>query len=237
MEKYKFKLVKIFDETSDTKTFRFEPVNEKLDFIPGQFVFLYVNINGEEIKRPYSIATSPLDPDLELTIELVNNGTVTDYMHDKAKVGDILELSDPQGRFTYTEDLSKNIVVIAGGCGIVPMRSIMRYCTQKKLDTKITFFYSCKRFSSIIYREELNQLQIDNPNLKIIYTLTQEDKKDWEGLTGRFKIDMLLDNFEDPTNNVYFLCGPMPMVKALSDGLKQAGISSKNIKRELWGNP
>ena len=113
----------------------------------------------------------------------------------------------------------------------------MRYCTQKKLDTKITFFYSCKRFSSIIYRDELNKLQIENPNLKIIYTLTQEDKKDWEGLTGRFKIDMLLDNFEDPTINVYFLCGPMVMVKALGEGLKQAGIPREKIKRELWGNP
>jgi glycine betaine catabolism B len=231
--RYQVEVINIVDETKNVKTFRFK-VDKNFQFLPGQFVFLYVNIEGKEVKRPYSIGSSPKNKEnVELTLELVPGGLLTSFFHNFVKIGDKFEISQAQGSFIYTDEI-KEIVLIAGGSGIVPMRSIIKYCIDKNLDTKINLFYSAKTFDDIIYRDDLFELG-NKSNIKIFLTLTREVTNKWDGLTGRISIDMLLDNLNRFEQLTYYLCGPMNMVRTLAKNLKEKDIKRQQIKRELWG--
>ena len=232
---YKVKLIKIIRETPKVKTFRFEFLdNKKFDFKPGQFVFLHANIGGKEVKRAYSISSTPLDEYIELSLELVNEGKMTTLFHYNVNLGDTFELSEPKGVFTFDDSMT-NIALIAGGSGIVPMRSISRYILQKKLDTNIKIFFSARTYDEIVFIDELNLFAKDNPNLKIMYTLTRENPENWSGSTGRLTIDMMLNNIDSPKEYNYFLCGPMNMVRSFAKELIELGIDRKKIKRDIWG--
>ncbi|MEK6916601.1 MAG: FAD-binding oxidoreductase [Nanoarchaeota archaeon] len=230
----KMKISEIRNDTNKVKTFKFVPVKGNIfEFLPGQFVMLYAGINDEEVGRAYSIASSPLDKHfLELTLELTPDGKLTTFFHKKAKVGDEFEISQPKGHFTYTEESGKDIVLIAGGSGVVPMRCMIKYCTQKNLDTKIILVYSAKTQNDLIYRDELVKLAEKNSNLEIIYTLTRETG-DWQGRKGRVDKELLSDIFSQ--DKVFYLCGPIPFIRELGTILKELGADRKNIKRDVWG--
>ncbi len=234
-EKIKVRLIEIIKNTDTMKTFRFTPVQGSIpEFLPGQFVFLYANINGEEIKRAYSIASSPLDNTLDLGLELVENGKMTTYFHNNVKIGDIFEISQPKGHFKYTDDVKK-AVMIAGGSGITPMRAISRYCTQKKLDTKLILLYSSKTEDKILYRKEFEELAQINPNLKVVHTLTRNKDSNWKGRQGRVCEEVISEecgNLEDAT---FYLCGSINMVKTMSSLIKEMGADRKKIKMDIWG--
>jgi ferredoxin-NADP reductase len=212
---------------------------KRISFLPGQFVFLYVNfenkgkIEGE--RRAFSIASSPLNNSfIELTLKRNPNGKVTPYFLDKVKIGDCFEISNPMGKFTYSKNLGENIVLIAGGSGIVPMKSIMRYCTDEKLDTKITLLYSAKRPEDIIYKEELKELEKTNHNIKIAYTMTQVDRSKWKGYIGRIDKDFILKNVKNITESIYYLCGPLGFIRDIASILKELGVDRRQIKRDVW---
>ena len=235
-ERIKVKLVKIFKDTERMKTFSFQPLDGNIPkFFPGQFVFLYADINGEEIERAYSIASSPLDELLELGLKLVENGKMTTYFHNKVKLGDVFEISRPQGYFKYTEEI-KRAVLISGGSGITPMRSIIRYCTQKNLDTKITLLSSFRTEDEIIYKKEFEKLSKKNPHLKIVNTLTRNKNSKWKGKQGRISEKMIQSECEDISDSTFFICGPLKMVESIILILKKMEVNRKKIKMNLWGN-
>jgi len=231
MEKVPARLIKIVEEVENVRTFRFMP-KKKIDFIAGQFVFLYTTIEGEEVRRPYSIASSPLVDYIELTIQLVENGKMTTFLFNDVKEGDILHLSNAIGKFSYNDE--KKIVCVAGGCGIVPFRSIIHYCKEKKLNTKIVLFYSSRKMGHIIYKEEFDRLEKDLKNLKIVYTLTRETSNDWKGVRGRFNKEIILKAVDEPFEYIYFVCGPLLMVQNISKELLEFGINKERIKKEAW---
>ena len=119
------KIVKISCQCDDVLSFTLHPEKE-FDYKSGQFVMLEAVIFGKKVKRPYSIGSSPLSNDIELTVQRVPNGLFTTFLFESAKVGDEFEMSGPFGKFCY-EDSMKDVVLIAAGSGIVPMMSIMRY--------------------------------------------------------------------------------------------------------------
>lgn len=234
--KIKIKLLEIINETELVKTFRFKPLSGKIpEFLPGQFVFLYATINGEEVKRAYSIASSPLDETLDLEIELVENGKMTTFLHTKVKVGDMLEIDAPQGHFKFQEDMTNKLIMIAGGSGIAPMRSIIRYCTQKNLSTQLNLFYSSRTEDRIVYKKEFEELEKKNPNFKFLNTLTRNKDLNWKGNQGRINKEMIIDNSENIEDSMFFLCGSTTMVKSMRDLLKEMDIDRKKIKMDVWG--
>jgi len=228
MEQYTGKLIEIRKETDTVKTFVFE-LDRKMKFLPGQFVFLYAFIEGMDIKRAYSIASSPSDPNLELTIELVEKGRLTTYLFNNVKVGDTFKIEGPNGKFVFSDDLSE-IVLIAGGSGVTPMRSIIRYILSKGLDTKVKLFYSAKTESNIIYCDELKKFS--KSGVDIVVTLTRQE---WEGPVGRIDIGLVKEHIFKLDNKTYFLCGPVQMVMDMSKGLKEEGVDRSQIKKDVWG--
>jgi len=233
----KIKLIEIINETKLVKIFKFKPLEGSIPlFSPGQFVFLYAMINGEEIKRAYSIASSPLDEKLELEIELVENGKMTSFLHTQTKVGDIFEINNPQGHFKFIEGKSDKVIMIAGGTGIAPMRSIIRYCTQKNLDTKLVLFYSSRTKDRIVYKKEFEELVKENPQLKVVNTLTRNQDSDWKGKQGRINKEMILEEAGDISESMFFLCGSIKMVKSMVDMIKEMGVDRTRIKMDIWGS-
>ncbi len=231
----KVQLIDIKKETKNVKSYFLKSLNgQNLDFLPGQFVNLYVKINNERVKRSYSIASSPLNKKyVELTIKLVPNGKVSPYMHNGVKVGDIFEISQPRGKFFYMDHL-KSIVLIAAGSGIVPFMSMIRYCTEKKLDTKISLLYSSKTEKDIIYQKELEKLEKINSNLKIYHTLTRDSWKNKRGHTGRINKDFIYETVQNIFKNTYYICGSFGFVHDMAEILKEIGINRKQIKRDVW---
>ncbi|MBT3720107.1 hypothetical protein HN789_05195 [archaeon] len=237
-ERIKVKLVEIVEETDTMKTFKFVSLKNEIPFFsPGQFVFLYAKINGEEIKRSYSISSSPLDKTFDLGLELVENGKMTTYFHKNVKIGDIFEISSPLGHIKFNKELAKRVVMISGGSGIVPMRSICRYATQKNLETQLTLIYSTKTESKIAYNNELLSLEKENSSLKIINTLTRNKDPNWKGREGRVSKEIILEAAnKDLQNTVFIICGSGSLNKSMSNMLKEMGINRKQIKIDVWGH-
>ncbi len=220
------KIIGIKNETKSVKTIKFDLA---FGFIPGQFVFIHADINGEKVKRAYSIASAP-NENLELTIELTPGGKLTPYLHDSLKIGDSLEISEPIGKFTLNDE--KKIALIAGGSGIVPYRSMIKHAAKTNSNVEIVVFYSVKKFEDIIYYHELNEIQKEFSNLRVVYTLTRETPEHWKGKTGRLNVSTMLDELNGYKDFVFYICGPVEMVRFFSDELKPLGVK---LKRELWG--
>ena len=233
MDRIKAELIDLIDITNDVKTFVFK-TEKKIEFRPGQFLYLFANSDGEEIKRAYSITSTPADENIELTIKLARQGLMTTFLEDNAKIGDTFFLSEVFGeKFAY--DNQKKIVLIAGGSGIAPMRSIIKHCTENKLDTKIILFQSCRNYENLVFKTDFEEFKKQNPNLEIIQTLTRENPDNWTGRTGRFNTEIIMDYVDNPKEYDYYLCGPVKMLISIISYLKKKGIDNKQIRRELWG--
>ncbi len=231
----KFKISKIVQETPEVKMLRFEPIEPfDVSFKPGQFVNLYINKDGEPINaRPYSISSSPLDKKgIELTIRIAGNFT---QQVDKLKEGDVVKLNGPFGRFVLDEAMMKEIVMIAGGTGIAPFVSMIRYVNEKKLDTKITVFYSSRTPEHIMYFDELNKIQKENKNIKVVFTCTREVNHEWNGEKGRINEEMVKRHVDKANDGYSFICGPNEMVEMGVQIFRNIGIPDDKIILERWG--
>jgi len=221
------KLVNIKDETPNVKTFRFEhPDKKKFSFLPGQFVFIYLNLNGETVKRAYSISSPPGLEFIELTIKLTPGGKATSYFFEEAKTEEIFEVSEPMGKFTYDNNKGKNITLIAAGSGIAPMRSIISYCKKNRINTKINLLYCVKTERDIIYKEE-------NFEVNYVVTLTRPSTN-WKGNVGRIDKFFIKKNVKDIKKNIFYLCGPLKFIRDMFRILIEIGVDRQNIRRDVW---
>jgi len=228
-----YTITDIRQDTPVVKILKFKPVEPTdITYKPGQFVNLYISRDGEKLNaRPYSISSSPTDNDhYELTIRIA--GLFTQKV-DKLKVGDIVRLKGPFGRFVIDES-AKELVLFAGGTGIAPFISMIRYIQTKKLPTKVILFYSNKTPDFIIHKQELDEMLKNNPNFKFVYTCTRETPNGWNGERGRFNADMIKRNmtFDDPT---CMACGPNEMVDLITGILKDMNVPENKIIIERWG--
>ena len=234
VNEYKLKIIKITDEAHDTKTFRAEvPENAGIDFLPGQFFM--VRFDGNEIlKRAYSIASSPTDKGfLDITMNLVGEFTKKLW---QCKTGDYLIFIGPYGKFYFDENMKENLVLIGGGLGITPLRSIIRYCNHKKLPNKINLIYSARRPDAIVYKEELENFKKKNPKYDFVFTITRlQPEHKWNGRAGRIDEELLSGNIEDVNNTSFFVCGPLQFVRDARAMLERLGAKKEQIKADIWG--
>lgn len=235
----KLKVSRIFNETPDVKTFRLmNPVGGMLpfNFLPGQFLTVSVTNNGEQVKRGYTIASSPTQSDyLELTIKHKEGGVVSSVLHNDTKEGDLLECSGPSGSFTFTGQECKCILLVGAGVGITPLMSVLRYLTDRSWPGDIYLVYGCKTPDDIIYEEELTYLQHRHPNLKVIITISRSDGTEWAGHTGRINRELLENTVPDLVSRYVHICGPVPMIDDVKNILSQIGIPSERVRAEAFG--
>ena len=236
------RVARIFDETPDVKTFRLAlPEGGDLlpfTFEPGQFLTVSVNVEDKEIKRSYSIASSPCCQGwCEITVKHAPGGRVSGYLHEQVREGDLLQVSAPYGRFTFRGREAPNVVFIAGGVGVTPLMSSIRYLTDQSWKGEIYLIYACARMESIIFREELEHLKRRHPNLHSTIVLSNEESPAWDGPRGHITKELLLSAVHDIAKHRVHLCGPPPMMDAVKGVLAEAGVPPEQVKTELFLSP
>jgi len=221
------KVSKIVKETHDTYTIRF---NHDLEFVSGQFVIIFPEIGGKKIQRSYSIASSPTEKGyFELTIKKIKGGKVSTWATEVLKVGDEIEVRGPYGRTFLLDEISKEVVFIASGSGIVPFRCMMHYIQEKNLPIKVTLLYSNKTPQDIIFKIEFDKMA---KKFKIIHTITREK---WDGNQGRIDANIIKKEAKDFSGKLFYICGSDGFTKSMFKMLLELGVERNKIRREGFG--
>jgi ring-1,2-phenylacetyl-CoA epoxidase subunit PaaE len=236
---------KIQKETADCVSVEFEvpeSLKESFQFKQGQSLTLRATINGEEVRRTYSICSSPLDKELRVAIKKVDGGLFSTFANEQLKKSDIVEVMQPIGKF-YVElnpANKKNYLGIAAGSGITPLLSIIKTTLQTEPDSSFTLVYGNKSRSSIIFFEELEGLKNKYLQQFNFINILSRERTDAAINFGRINTEKLkeLEKLIDYTSvNDAFICGPEEMIFATKDFLEKKGIDKKKIHFELFTTP
>lgn len=226
------------DETPNVKTFRLvNPAGGNIPFsyLPGQFLTLAIEPTSKPTKRSYTIASTPTRPDaIEITVKREDQGLVSRYLHTEVNADATLNLSAPSGTFTFTGREHDSIVLIAGGVGITPMMSVVRYLTDRKWAGDIFLLVSHRTPSDYIFREELEGLSQRHANLRVITTMSRPDGT-WSGLTGRITKELIGESAPHIASRRVHICGPVPMMEDVKGMLAELQVPLGQIKSEAFG--
>lgn len=233
-------------ETPDCVSVRFElssAQQETFGFKQGQYLTLRKEIDGEDVRRSYSICTSPLDEQLTVAIKKVEGGLFSTFANDQLKVGDTLDVMPPMGNFTLDVSAGKtgNYAAIAAGSGITPVLSIMKTVLLVEETSTFTLFYGNKNTENIIFQEEIEALKNQfMGRLKVHYVLSREHSGAdlFYGRINREKIEVFTKHLMDvKSTDAVFLCGPYEMIMSGKEVLEQAGLDRSKIHFELFYTP
>ena len=205
--------------------------------LPGQHVDVRLTAeDGYQAQRSYSIASAPAAGHLDLTVEEIADGEVSSYLSEEIRPGDRLALRGPiGGYFTWTEADGGPLLLVAGGSGIAPLMSMLRYREAIGSDIPATLLYSSRAWDEIIYREELERLSA-NPALRVIHTLTRSHPDGWDGYTRRIDTAMLEDAAGEPDpGRLAYVCGPTQLVENVASDLVALGYPPARVKTERFG--
>ena len=225
-----YQLTTIHHDTHDTKTFRFSlPASATLDMLPGDYLYLHATINGKAMKRPYTPSSMPgATGYFDLTVKRYENGLISKYLHEQ-KVGDTVLMSGPNQGGHWVDGMAKKVGLVAGGTGITPMISIIRWILAQRLDAELFLVFANKTEADIIFREEWNRNVREHSNFHC-YHLLEQPPAGWSQGIGRITEDVLRRQLPSPNSEtVIFLCGPPPMVDHLEASLKGLGYSEQAI--------
>ena len=234
-------IVEIRQETPRVKSLVLD-VPDWTTHLAGQHVDVRLTAeDGYEAQRSYSIASPPEDTYLMLTVERLEDGEVSRYLVDEARVGDRIELRGPiGGYFVWDARDGKNdgspLFLVGSGSGIVPLMAMIRHRANwdSKVPTKL--LYSSRSYDDIIYREELDRLSANDSSLRVIHTLTRRQPQDWMSYRRRIDRAMLADTAWLPAEKpLAFTCGSTPVVEAVANYLLELGYEPERIKTERFG--
>ena len=219
-----------------------DAIKKDFAFKQGQSLTMRTFLNEEEVRRTYSICSSPMDDEWRVAIKKQEGGLFSNFANDKLKEGDFLEVMPPVGKF-YTElkpSNKKNYLAFAAGSGITPVISIIKTTLLTEPNSQFTLVYGNRNKNSIIFKEELQGLKdkfIDR--FRIIHILSRE-RTDAPINSGRIDVGKLIDlskliNYK--AVNEFFICGPQGMIFCVKDFLEGIGIDKKTIHFELFVTP
>ncbi len=230
------RVASIVQETPDVLTFRFVvPDGSRLPFEhkPGQYLVISPVIDGKKVNRTYTISSPPTRANYcEITVKREENGFVSRHLHETVREGDMITISAPAGRFIFDGTQAESIVLIAGGVGVTPLMSILRYLTDKNWKGEIHFIFSVKTQSDIIFRKELDELKARHPNLRLHVALSRAEGTDWMGHKGRINGEFLAKVIPNPAKHPVYICGPTPMMAPTIQLLRDLGVPAEQIKSE-----
>ncbi|MBK9305951.1 MAG: cytochrome-b5 reductase [Nitrospira sp.] len=225
-----YNLIHIETDTHDTKTFRFElSADTTLDMLPGDFLYIHATLNGKQVKRAYTPSSLPgITGFFDLTVKRYDTGVVSKYLHDQ-HIGDTVLMSGPNTGGHWVDGMARRVGFVAGGTGITPMISIIRWILHQKLDVELFLIFANKTESDIIFRQEWEHDVRQFPNFHCHHVLEQPPPG-WSGSTGRMTSGMLQQHLPAPSpDTCIFLCGPPPMVDSLEITLKELGYPEQAI--------
>lgn len=233
-------------ETPTVKSFVLVPETWH-SFRAGQHVDLRLTApNGYQAQRSYSIASPPENVgELEITIELLEDGEVSPFFHEVIRPGDDIEFRGPiGGPFTWHRGESSALFLVAGGSGVVPLMSMLRHRESAQVaDVPALLLYSARTNQDVIYRDELRQMASTDSNLTVVYTLTRGGQAGWGGYSRRVDADMVHDALEilKTRHNASlgktrcYICGPTDFVEQVSGLTVASGFPAASIRTERFG--
>lgn len=233
------KVSRIFDETSSTKTLRLVAEDGYLPaFQAGQYINLFLDINGIRTSRPYSISSPPNQTGYyDITVRQVDNGFVSSHLLNTVRPGDRLQSTSPAGQFHHNPLFhGDDLVFLAGGSGITPFMSMLREVTDRGLDRRIRLIYGCRTNDDIIFNEELKQRAGDFTGFTFT-TVISEPEEGHEGTSGLITADLIRDLTGGIDGKMFYVCGPEAMYRFVLRELEKLNVPGRRIRQEVFGPP
>lgn len=211
---------------------------QTFDFVPGQYITIKKEIKGKELRRAYSVSSSPKKDSITIGVKKVDKGGFSDYANTKLAAGDLLEVMPPEGRFVFVPNSNpKNIVAFAAGSGITPIMSIAKSVLDSNATNKFVLVYGNKSTEDTMFYTDLMKLQLEYANRFFIY-FTNSQTREEDSLFGRIDVSTvnyaLKNKHKDIDFDGHYICGPEDMINLVSDTLKENGIDKDKIHFELF---
>ena len=230
VREFETKVTEVIQRTHDIKSFRFV-VPEGINFKPGQFFVVTIKINGQEAAKHFSFSNSPSEKGY---VEFTKRITDSEFSRalDMLKAGDWARLKLPYGLFTFEGEYDK-IAFLAGGIGVTAIRSMCKHVCDLKLPTDMVLIYANKAEEDIAFHNDFVEMERENKNLRVVYTLTGPlDKNQWKGKTGVITGEMVKEEIPDYSERIFYICGPPKMVYYLRTLLSEELKLSKG--KIIW---
>jgi ring-1,2-phenylacetyl-CoA epoxidase subunit PaaE len=242
---HRLKVAEITRETADCVSVVFDvpaDLRNEFTYIQGQYLTLKLKVNGEELRRSYSLCTSPVtDRELRVAVKKVKDGRASTYINDVLKVGDEMEVMTPMGNFhsPLSPTNKKSYVLFAGGSGITPMLSIIKTVLQSEPGSKLTLFYGNRDEASVIFKKQLDELAAKNADRFKVYHILEHCGEEVDelckGILLPEKVKSLIAKYVDlNADNVFFICGPGPMMENVKVVLGDLKVDQKKIHIEYF---
>jgi len=240
---YSIKIKEVKKETSDCVSIAFDIPNElknEFQFKPGQHITTKAIIDGQDIRRSYSLCTSPNEQDFRVAIKQIENGVFSAFANHSVNTGDTMEIMPPTGHFFI--DINANnankYVGFAGGSGITPIMSIIKTVLEEEPNSSFTLIYANRDEASIIFNEAFKALQSKYATRLAIHHVLEQGNvanEDFSGYLSEYKIKKYDGTiFNKDAVAEFFLCGPAPMLDIVKGGLEKINIPEAKIKLELF---
>lgn len=242
--RYFLKVKDITRETPDAVTVSFwHPINEEVRYQPGQFLTFLMTVNGQKVRRSYSMSSSPhTDVSLSVTIKRVPGGLVSNYLLDRLKAGDVLESLEPMGTFVPKLDgsNSRQVVLIGAGSGITPLFSMAKSILHTEPKSNVWLIYGNRNQDSIIFKAHLNAMEqaYGANRFQVTHVLSQPNDG-WSGLSGRLNQHMLVRLLEnmpaaERQSASFYLCGPDGMMDEVRNALSILNVPADRVCKESF---
>lgn len=229
-------------ETKDAVSVLFnvpEELKANYNFIAGQYLNLRLTLDGQEIRRAYSICSAPESGELRIAVKAVKNGAFSQFANTKLKAGDVLEVGKPEGKFTLEPEASrqKNYIAFVSGSGITPIMSMLKSVLQSEPKSSFVLVYGNKTPEETIFHQELHDLQSQYVSRLFVHYVYSQAKVD-QSLFGRIDksvVNFVLNNkHKELEFDKFYLCGPEDMINTVSGVLKEKNVKESAIKFELF---
>lgn len=240
---HKLRVADIYKETEDCSVITFDvPQNlhKEFEFTAGQHLTLKAFIDGQDVRRSYSLCSSPLEKEWKVAVKQIPEGLFSTYANTVLQKGDLVEVMEPTGKFgvPIAAKKAKKYIAFAAGSGITPMLSIIKTHLAADPESSFKLFYVNRTVKSIIFKEEIEQLRNQYfGRFEIFYFLTKE-RRDIELFNGRFDTDKLqiLNRtlIDVSVTDEVFICGPEQMIFLIRDALITAGLEKEKVHYELF---
>ena len=240
---HKLRVAEVKRETPDAVSVRFElpeHLRETFRFKAGQHLTFRREVNGEELRRNYSVCVSPAEGVLKIGVKKIAGGAFSGWVNDELKAGDEIEVMAPHGSFCWEFDPNarREYVAFAGGSGITPIFSLMKTALTHEPKSRFTLFYGNRTSLGVMFLEELaawKDKYLDR--LQIVHFLEDEEEEIalFNGRLDQPKVEDILDHLVDVKNtDVFFICGPGPMMDAIEETLTARGVEKPRILIERF---
>jgi ferredoxin-NADP reductase len=205
---------------------------EGFDYLPGQWAQFTLAVGGGKESKPLSLSSSPTESFLEFTKRI--SGSDFSGAVNNLRPGDTVRLKGPAGNLVYTGGL-EFVTFIAGGIGITPIRSILKYMADKEVKGRKIFLYGNLSVEETAYREEIEIWEAQDPEMTVVHVLEQPPDG-WSGPTGFINRQVIEESVPDLSAYTFYVSGPPPMVNAINGALDQLNIvQEKRVTEKLEG--